>query len=203
MISRRAFLLSTSGAVGLAGCLPGAGPPADLYALTPKSTFRPDLPVVGWQLVVEEPVAANGLNTAYIAIRPGPTEIDYVPRARWAERAPAMVQTLLVESFENSGRIVSVGRQAIGLRADYLLKSELRKFEIETQEGRPVANVRLILKLVHQPKRTIVASTSIQYVIAAEGKGALRDIVTAFDEALGKTMRRVVEWTITSAKPAA
>jgi ABC-type uncharacterized transport system auxiliary subunit len=48
-------------AATLAGCtgmLPGQGPPADVYTLTPKSTFARDLPRVDWQLVVEEPLAA-------------------------------------------------------------------------------------------------------------------------------------------------
>ena len=30
--------------------VPGQGPPPILYRLTPKSTFSPEVPVVGWQL---------------------------------------------------------------------------------------------------------------------------------------------------------
>ena len=39
-----------------------------------------------------------------------------------------MVQTLLVESFENTGKIVAVARKATDIRADYVLKTDLREF---------------------------------------------------------------------------
>ena len=68
MISRR-LALALFPAAGLGACtglLPGQGDPAQLYTLTPKSSFAPDLPAVSWQLVVEQPVAAAGLTIADI-----------------------------------------------------------------------------------------------------------------------------------------
>ena len=126
---RRRFAPSLVLFVGLlAGCgaLPGGGPPADMFTLTPKNTFDAGLPSVDWQLVVEEPSAAGGLQVQNIALRTRAIELQYFAGARWTERAPRMVQTLLVESFENSGKIVAVGRQTIGLRSDFNLKIELR-----------------------------------------------------------------------------
>jgi cholesterol transport system auxiliary component len=55
--------------------------------------------------------------------------------------------------------------------------------------------VRLALRLVRMPERTIVASFSRAEHVAAE-RGDLRAIAEAFDDALGKVMRRVVEWTL-------
>ena len=46
--------------------VPGQGPPPILYRLTPKSTFRSDLPKVRWQLVLELPLANAGLSTTRI-----------------------------------------------------------------------------------------------------------------------------------------
>ena len=58
--------------------------------------------------------------------------------------------TLLVESFENTGKIVAVGRQAIGLRSDFNLKSELREFQAEYFGGAkiPTVRVRINTKLI-------------------------------------------------------
>ena len=112
------------------GILPQA-PPSNLYTLSPKTSFIDTLPRVSWQLVVEEPYAAGGLDTHRIAIMTNPFEVKYYAEARWAERAPRMVQTLLIESFENTGKIVAVGRQSVGLRSDFNLKSELREFQAE------------------------------------------------------------------------
>ena len=98
-----------------AGCeVPGKGPPPILYRLTPKSTFREDLPTVSWQLVLELPLANAGLSTTRIALYRDPTNLEYYARASWTDRAPGMVLTLMIESFENSGKIVAVGRGARG-----------------------------------------------------------------------------------------
>lgn len=199
ILRRLAFAGMLLGLVACSISLPGSGPAPDLFVLTPKSTFDGSLPTVNWQMVIEEPVASNGLNTTGIAVARSATELDYLAGARWAERAPAMVQTLIVESFENSNKIVSVGRQSIGLRADYLLKTELREFQVEYPEGKPAVRVRINAKMVNQSRRAIVASQSFEYLIPAESNKS-KDLVLAFDEGLGKTMRRIVEWTLVNGK---
>lgn len=187
----------------LAGCeglVPGlGGPPPDLYTLTPKSVFDESLPRIEEQIVVEEPLAAGGLNSARIALRTKPIELQYFARSAWTERAPRMVQTLLVESFENTGRIVAVGRQAVGLRSDFNLKSELREFQAEYfNVGKlPLVRVRLNAKLVRQPRRNIVASQNFEATADSAGED-IDSIILAFDDALGKVLKRTVEWTLLS-----
>jgi cholesterol transport system auxiliary component len=104
MIARLA--VCAAAAASLAGCaLLNAADPQDLYTVTPKSTFDPDLPSVYWQLAVEAPAAAANLNTGRIAIAMTPTSSDYYAKAAWTDRAPLMVQTRIVDSFENSHKI--------------------------------------------------------------------------------------------------
>ena len=181
---------------GCAGLLP-SGPPPDLYNLTPKSTFPAGLPKVTWQLVIEEPLASGGLDASQIALRPSPTELKYFAGARWTERAPKMVQTLLVESFENTGSIIAVGRQAIGLRSDYNLRTELREFQAEYfSDGKsPSIRVRINAKLITQPRQIILASHSFEFIVDATGSD-LASIIEAFDAALGKVIKGLVEWTL-------
>ena len=176
--------------------VPGQGPPPNLYRLTPKSSFPEDLPEVDWQLILEPPIADASLNTTRVALQRDPTQLEYYARSSWTDLAPQMVQTLMVESFENSGRIVSIGREAIGLRADFVLKSELREFQAEYFEGgSPQVRVAINVKLVQMPKRTIVGSTNLEHLSRAEAD-LMPDIIAAFDEALGKVLRRLVGWTI-------
>ncbi len=185
--------------LGLGACevpVPGQGPPPLLYRLTPKSTFDDDLPTVDWQLLVEAPVVQAGLNTTRIALQRSPTQFEYYARANWTDRAPAMVQTLVLESFENSNRIVAVGRESLGLRADFVLKIELREFQAEYDgAGVPSIRVQLNAKLVQMPRRAIVASRRLESIEAASAD-RLEPIVAAFDEALGKALRGLVEWTL-------
>lgn len=188
----------------LAACgslLPSA-PSVQLYTLTPKSTFDQSIAPVSWQLTIEEPLGAGGLNTMRIAVRPTPTRLEYFAGARWTERAPQMVQTLLVESFENSGKIVAVGRQAVGLRSDYGLQVEMREFQAEyfRSQQTPDVRVRLNAKIVTQPRQEIIASKTFEAAKTAAGSD-LPSIVTAFDEALGEVMKDLVEWTLTTAPP--
>ena len=176
--------------------VPGQGPPPNLYRLTPKSSFPEDLPEVDWQLILEPPIADASLNTTRVALQRDPTQLEYYARSSWTDLAPQMVQTLMVESFENSGRIVSIGREAIGLRADFVLKSELREFQAEYFEGgNPQVRVAINVKLVKMPKRAIVGSTNLEHLSQAEAN-LMPDIIAAFDEALGKVLRRLVAWTI-------
>ena len=186
-----------------AGCgqLIPQGPAADLYNLTPKSTFPGGIPDATWQLVVEEPVAAGGLDTDRIALRPSPTQLKYFAGARWAERAPRMVQTLLVESFENSGHIMAVGRQAIGLRSDFNLKTELREFQAEYFDGTqqpPQVRVRINAKIIAQPSQEIVGSRTFEAVMAAP-VNRVDEIVGSFDDALGRVLKQLVDWVLKTA----
>ncbi len=187
-------------ALSLAACesfLPGGGPPPDLYTLTPKSTYSADLPTVTWQLAIEVPVAAESLNNSRIALRHDPLSLLYYKGARWTERAPVMVQTLLIESFENSGKIVAVARKATDIRADYVLKTDLREFQAEYDAGgAPVAHVRLNAKLVVMPKRAIIASETFESSVRAEGSN-VSQVIAAFDLALGRTLKQIVEWGLT------
>ena len=190
-----AFALAST----LVGCgisLPGSGPAPDLYDLSPKSTFPKDLPNVKWQLVVEDPTAAKGIDNDRIAIRPGPLELKYYPNIRWTDRAPIMIQTLLIELFENSGRIVAVGRRAIGLSGDYVLKPELREFQAETADDKTITvRVRLNFKLIRVTSGIIIASESFERVEPAKNDHP-SEVVVAFDEALGSVLKRAVTWTL-------
>ncbi|NKB60017.1 MAG: hypothetical protein GKS00_27205 [Alphaproteobacteria bacterium] len=198
-------------AVLVASCsveLPGSGAPPRMYILTPKSTFPDTMPSVDWQLLVEIPQSPAGINSARIALRDSPIEMRYFQLANWTDLAPKMIQTLIVESFENSGRIVAVGREAIGLRADYVLKTELREFQAEyaqrlpqnTDNGLgnvppPMIRVRINAKLIKMPRRAIVASKNFEFMVDVK-ENSMEAIIGGFDDALGKTMRRLVEWTL-------
>lgn len=182
--------------------LPGAGnDPPDLYVLTPKNTFPDDLPTVNWQLAIPLPVADAALNTARITLRQNPISLEYYARANWIDTAPQMIQTLLVESFENSGKIVGVGRQSVTLRADYSLLTDLREFQAEyLGAGPPRVRVRLNAKMVKMPQRTILATETFEFLEPAASSD-LQAVVSAFDVALGKILKRIVEWSLKAVPP--
>lgn len=200
----RPFLVISALAL-LTGCtgldtLRQASKPNDLYLLTPKSTFSASLPRVQKQIVVQEPTATAAVNTDQIAVQPTPLQVQYLPRARWADRAPVIVQSLLIESFENSGKVAAVGRSTVGLRADYVIAPDLREFQghviAETDNSKTVQiKVRINIKIVDEYDDKIIASASFEENVVA-ATDATPDLVVAYDEALGDTMRDAVEWSI-------
>src|SRR5882757_4478995 len=187
-----------SAAVLLAGCelIKAAEEPVDLYTITPKSTFDSDLPDVYWQLSVEVPSAAANVNTGRIALAMSPTSSDYYTKTAWTDRAPVMVQTRIVDSFENSHKIVAVGRESIGLRANYVLQTDLRNFEaMYFYGGAPIAHVRIVAKLVQMPDRQIIGVATFERCVRAR-QDKVTKVVEAFDQALGSVMKRLVAWTL-------
>lgn len=195
-----AFLL---GGCHLLAAADSAAEPNDLYTVTPKSTFDSDIPDVLWQLAVEVPAAAANLNTGRIAIAMTPTSSDYYAKAAWTDRAPLMVQTRIVDSFENTRRIVAVARETIGLRANYVLLPDLRNFEaMYFYGGAPVVHVRIISKLVRMPDRQIIGVAAFERCVRAR-EDKVPKVVEAFDQALGSVIKRLVSWTLRTppAKP--
>ena len=198
-------LAALAAALLLGGCelIKAAEEPTDLYTVTPKSTFDTDMPAVLWQLAVEVPGASANLSTSRIAIAQSPTSSDYYSKTAWTDRAPLMVQTRIVDSFENSKKIVAVARESIGLRANYVLQSDLRNFEaMYFYGGTPIAHVRIVAKLVRMPDRQIIAVGTFERCVRARADKVPK-VVEAFDQALGSVMKRLVAWTLKAAPPRA
>lgn len=201
-VSRRRLLLLAGtmlpvAAVSACGVFPTPQPPSQLYRLSPKSTFDDNIPKVALQLGIEPPIAPAGLNSSQIAVMRGELTMDYFARAKWIDTAPAMVYRLIVESFENSGKIVGVGRSGVGLRSDYELQTELREFQAEYLDGGavPKIRVRMNCKLVKIPQRIIVASQSFES-IRESPDNRMENIIKTFDLALGGVMKEIVGWTL-------
>jgi len=204
--ARRLRPVAVAGCLVLGGCaaalqLATAEPPR-LYELTPKSTFADGLPEVPGRLSVEVPTATAGLNSARIALRPTPTTLEYYAGASWVDVVPVMVQNLLLESIDNTGRVDVLGREVVGVRADLALLTHIREFQAEYDTaGAPRVRVRLQARLIRLPRRTSLAAISEEAVVRARDT-SLAAIIEAFDEAFGKAVKRIVEWTVAQAAAA-
>ncbi len=200
------WAVCAAAAIALTGCqalsaIDSVAEPTDLYTVTPKSTFDHDLPNVYWQLAVEVPVSAASLNTGRIAIQMSPTSTDYYAKVAWTDRAPLMVQTRIVDSFENTRKIVAVARESIALRANYVLQPDLRNFEAMYFYGQPpIVKVRIIAKLVRMPDRQIIGVASFERCVRARADKVPK-VVDAFDQALGSVIKRLVSWTLRTPPP--
>ncbi|HYC04437.1 MAG TPA: ABC-type transport auxiliary lipoprotein family protein [Azospirillaceae bacterium] len=196
----RAGLL-TLGLVALGACslVPGLAPQPRVFKLAPANETQAGTPV-GWQLLVATPQTVAMLNSTRIVLREQGGHLDYFADVEWAAPLPELMQGLLIESLENTGRIESIARETSGLRADYLLMTEIHEFQAEYLNGEPektipVVRVRLTSKLVRMPRRVIEASQTFEASVRAAGP-TMVDIVEAYNTAFQDCARRLGDWAL-------
>ncbi|MBW4093200.1 MAG: hypothetical protein HIU82_19180 [Proteobacteria bacterium] len=194
-LSRRRVLAAATAALPLAGCSVLPDPPAArIYRLDPP-TIRPvPGPALHTTLAIAMPTAPESLDTDRIALTLGRTRFDYYAESIWTDRVPALVQTLLVEVFENSGRIADVGRGADGLARGYALETDIRAFQARYHgQGThpPVVAVSLDLHLIALPGRRTVGRSLLAAAVSA-ADNTLDGVVRGFDAATGEVLNSMV-----------
>ena len=216
-LSRRTLMLGVGG-VTLAGCtLPDlkdiVGPPVllQIYVLAPQ---RPAQAAAGaavrWQLGVALPESTAGLDTTRIAVFPSASTMDYFSNAAWADRAPVLIQGLLVQALEDTRR-VAVARDTAGVATEYVLQTELRDFQAFydsplppppldpeaplAPRPPPIIIVQIEAKLMSIPDRRIVGSFNAM-THATAVTNSVDGAVAAFNQARGQAHTQIVDWTL-------
>ena len=211
--SRRGLLVAGASALVLAGCgnlIGPSGPPAQIYVLQPTLGPLQDAPHVSFQLVVAEPNASESLDTIRVALIRGQM-MDYYANAQWTDAVPHLVQTFLVQAFEGSGKIGAVASSTDGIRADYVLATEIRNFEAKyaSDNGPPTIVVDIVARLLTIDHRDVIA-TLYSHHEAPAARNDIPSVVAAFDQATGASLEEIATWTLrqspassSSATPAA
>jgi cholesterol transport system auxiliary component len=181
-------------AIGLAGCAGGLGsalaPAAsDTFDLTAPTSFPRAGPPRG-AVTIAEPIALRIIDTDRIVVRPRPNEVTYLGGAQWADRLPRLVQTRLVQSFENASRLRTVARPGEGLDADVQLVTEIRSFEIDASSG-TTARVEITARLVSRGRVLQAEIFRASVPASTEPRAA----AAALDRALGQVLVEMVGWT--------
>jgi ABC-type uncharacterized transport system, auxiliary component len=185
--------------LSLAACSvlgPSRAAPTTLYAPQIHSSADPAWPQVHWQLAVAKPAGSRLVDSPRILVRPLADELQVYRSAAWVQPATDLVLEALLRGFEDSGRITGVAGTAAGIRADYRLVLELRRFEADYAGAtRPAASVELAAKLIHASDQRIVAARDFVQAVpaAATDTGA---VVQAFGQALQALVPQVVGWTL-------
>jgi cholesterol transport system auxiliary component len=140
-------------------------------------------------LVVDLPTAIQTLDSNRMVARQG-GQVSYVPAAQWTDRLPSLIQTRMVQSFENSGRIGSVGKSQDRLAGDFQLITDIRSFEIDAQSNQ--ARVSIAAKIVDKSGR--VRSGRVFEAAAPAGPVNGPAASSALDKALGQVLVEMVGW---------
>jgi cholesterol transport system auxiliary component len=179
--------LMTSGCFGL-----GAAPRR--FRLTNPTGAAADVPAVDWSLEIDQTIADAGIDTTRIAqLGANGLELQYYADSEWPSKAADLFNTLLLQSFVDSGKIPRVGDRNSGLRSDFVLKTVLRDFQAEA--AAPNVKVTVTASLVQLPRRIQAGAERFQSIGPA-ASGNVEDVVRAFDKALDRVLRDLVAWTL-------
>ena len=139
---RKAFIAAAAALA--AGCFGGLREPVpqpviyrvDAPRIAAGAPLAADLRVA---VAAPHPVSAAAASRAAWPDR----RLDYLAGARWAERLPVLIESALIESFQDSGRLRSVQGDAGRFRRRMRWSLELRRFEADySAGGRPSPRCR-------------------------------------------------------------
>jgi cholesterol transport system auxiliary component len=150
----------------------------------------------GRQILIPEPTALKAIDSEQIVIRVAPAEIQYLGKARWSDRLPKIVQSKLVEAFENSRKLGGVGRPGEGLAIDYQVVSDIRAFEIQASGGSH-AHVEISVKLLNDRNGTVRAQRVFTADVPVSGSDN-PSFVAGLDAAFSRVTTDIVGWTLKS-----
>ena len=186
------MLIFTAAAALAAGCFGGLRneTPAPLIYRIDAPALASGAPLaVDLLVVVAE--AAPGLDHAGIAGRWPGQRLDYLSGARWADRLPLLLQSALIESLQDSGRLRSVQGDLGRFHATHVLAVKVQVFEADYTAGAvPTARVVLAATLGRQVDRRVLASFSVATSQPAAAN-RLTEVVAALDAAFGRAATEV------------
>ncbi|WP_146908358.1 ABC-type transport auxiliary lipoprotein family protein [Arenimonas daejeonensis] len=194
----RVFLLAAAASLLLGGCAAIGGPKTEVKVYAPTASITPDpaWPAADWSLSIGVTAANQMLDSSRIAVRPTPNRFQAYKGAMWTDSVPELLQTTLVEGFEDSGKITAVGRFGAYSRGEYGLVLEVRAFETVYTGDRPeaVIEVQAMLVRLRGGGRSPVTKRFRQVVPGTSPD--LDSMVLSFSQALSNISTEIVGWTL-------
>jgi cholesterol transport system auxiliary component len=190
--SRRGLLPAFLLALALGGCAGGGDSNFQTYELLAPQEFT-DARRARGTIAIALPTTIRVIDSERVIIQPNPGEVNYLSGARWSDRVPRLVQTRIMQAFENSGRVRAVTREGDSLRTDYKLDTEIREFGVFVAPQQQ-AVVELSVKLVNSQTNRVVAAE----VFSARAETGAVDgpsATAAINAAFGKALIELVRWT--------
>lgn len=191
-------VLTLLGGCATLGALGQATELQDAYQLkAPENLPRARGAPRAQDIIIEIPSASGAVDTDRILIRPQPTQVQYLPEARWIEAVPLMVQSALVEGLEKTGGFRFVGRKPLGSSGDVAVVSNLVDFDAvlirDTEEV--TVNIRLVVRLIREDDAEVIASKTFSATETAPDTSTSA-LVDAYNRASSRVFGGIVSWIL-------
>jgi cholesterol transport system auxiliary component len=140
------------------------------------------------QLAISLPESTLPENSDRIVVRADAQAVAYLEGAQWADKLPLLVQSRLIESFQNAHLLRAAGRP--GMLADFTLETLIRRFELDPSRGEATVEISAQLTDVGgRARATKLFAASIASPSIAPDAAAM-----ALDAASREVMREIVLW---------
>lgn len=175
--------------LSLLGCALGASRPPTTYDLIAPRSFAGHAKPAPYQLLVYEPTASSALDTSRLMVRPKADQVSYYKGIAWSDRLPRLVQTRMMETFQNSGAVKAVSPSS----GQYALSTELRAFQIDVSSGPAAAEIDIFAKLINTNTGRVIATKGFSARVAAK-TDAPGDAMAALNQAFTEVMQDTTTW---------
>jgi phospholipid/cholesterol/gamma-HCH transport system substrate-binding protein len=166
--------------------------PALLFDLTAPHVFPQYEGTVQGSLAVSEPTTLIALDTQKLVLRStSGSRTQIAGAAQWSDTLPKLIQTKIIQAFENATSPAAVGRAADNLAAERQLLIDIRSFEVVAYEH-PSATVELSAKIIGDGNRLVDARNFSATAPAPSTEAAAA--AAALDQAFGKVATDLVIW---------
>ena len=169
-----------------------SAPPKVIYDLNPAKEFDAPKKSIKSQFIIPEPTTILLYDTQRIIFVPSGNDPPGFSNAQWSDSLPKLIQTKLIQSFENYDSAHAPLAALEGSQADYQLIIDIRAFQVN-MTSEPVAEISLSAKLLGKNGRLITSR-----VFTEKNKLSTIDAATAtaaFSRTFEALSKNVVAWT--------
>ena len=161
--------------------------------------FRRLAKVPQGQLVVPEPDVIGNVFNDEIIVRTPAGERSTSFQAKWPDTLTRVLQSRIVQSFENANYLKVLGRQPEGLKIDYQLLLDLRSFQVVASDP-STAQFAFSAKIIGETGEILGARLFEVSVPASTSDEA--SVVKALNDVFSKAVTELVVWTFQSVQKA-
>ncbi|MEM6762851.1 MAG: ABC-type transport auxiliary lipoprotein family protein [Pseudomonadota bacterium] len=178
----------------LAACAGGGEKIEAIYQLS--AAAAPPAPAgTSAQILVPEPSALGSLATNKIPVKPTELTLSYYPSVALEDTATKVLQRILLDTFQNTGRVRAVGLPGQSLLINYQVVTEVRAFQAETFAG-DQARVEVSVKILNDSNGRVVTDRIFISVVPMSGDSA-EAAAEGLNRASQDLASDVVAWTLT------
>lgn len=152
---------------------------------------------VPWQLTIEEPTASERLDSDHLVVDMGGGEVSHVKDIRWVERLPVLLHQLVLDIFEESGKLGGVGDSVKGLDAQYILLLDFGNFEFVVAQKE--VKIRVKAKLMNTREREVVAAQTFTRILKTPSESS-QEVTEALIKGMNEIAADLLKWTLETPK---